>query len=123
MTTEKILNAVNLAGSIASITGVSLLWLKSATGGPIRMELAVPVYLALSVFVMGMLIGCYLLLATVAYWMEPFAEFVGGEKALRWFIYAFGGPILFIVVFLIGGGLTTMAQRFVQDPAAMGFPM
>jgi hypothetical protein len=54
MKTRKFYNNVNLAGSIASITGVSLLWLQSVSP-KLNILVAVPILAVAGLFVIGLL--------------------------------------------------------------------
>ncbi len=52
--------AINLAGSMASITGISLVWLKTTSPGS-NLAMAVPVFLIASLFAVGMIAIAYLI--------------------------------------------------------------
>jgi len=53
--------AINLAGSVASITGVSLLWLKNLNG-QVNLAVAIPFYIVASLLAVGFLSFEYVVL-------------------------------------------------------------
>ncbi|MFZ1005748.1 MAG: hypothetical protein WAN65_02850 [Candidatus Sulfotelmatobacter sp.] len=86
MDRAKLREAVSLAGSIASITGVSLLWLKDIVPQA-RLVLALPFYLVASLIAMGVVAVAYLLcnvgykFLIVGYAIPPIEPSLAGKLA------------------------------------------
>jgi hypothetical protein len=60
MNLTRIKEAINVAGSVASLTGISLLWLKSIAPQT-KLAFAVPVYLIISMLSIGLMASAWLL--------------------------------------------------------------